>query len=528
MAYPEAASSRHSSSFLPVFPLELWDIIIGYLDDGGTPQHLGRLSQACPALQAVIEPRLYQHVRLRSLRGGYRLARTLESRPDLRPLIREIRHKKDSGFESNDKLVRKFYRMFANLPNLEQVFMRTTLDELVNAFNRVRRPVEELGIIQETLRWSLGLTDLVLLGDDDPDTSKDPEFTEDDFQIFGNYMLQSPKGLPALRVCHIGTKCDMTEIDAKFRAPVIRSTIFQHPGLQKICITGCQLMPEGGYVPPHSTALEDLTILNCWVGPNSLGEILSWPKALKRFTIRTSQPHSHNAREMEEWYDGDFIEMGAAAQYDSLEVVDYDVYWGIDETDFYSLHKLKHLTTTLSSLAGRECHELDIEDVTTLPPSLESLTLRLDEHKAWANSVIYELVKGKKLPNLKRFTVEVPENMSELPSINTSKTNPPCQQICQQGDLWQEKFKALAVDLSMTPVSYPTKMPEFNLCSCERLEFYHRLPKHPHAEYRSPWEDEDDNWNNWDDMDEDVDLDGQGLDDTIDQFENDGDDGFSD
>ena len=206
MAYPEAASSRHSSSFLPVFPLELWDIIIGYLDDGGTPQHLGRLCQACPALQAVIEPRLYQHVRLRSLRGGYRLARTLESRPELRPLIREIRHKKDSGFKSNDKLVRKFYRMFANLPNLEQVFMRTTLGELVNAFNRVRRPVEELGIIQETLRWSLGLTDLVLLGDDDPDTSKDPVFTEDDFQIFGNYMLQSPKGLPALRVCEWSSK----------------------------------------------------------------------------------------------------------------------------------------------------------------------------------------------------------------------------------------------------------------------------------------------------------------------------------
>lgn len=237
----------------------------------------------------------------------------------------------------------------------------------------------------------------------------------------------------------------------------------------------------------QGTALEDLTILNCWISPARVADMLQWPKALKRLTLRTSQ--TTEAPEDPEFETHvDKVSVHCA----SLEFMDYDFFWGHEEeTDFHGLRNLKHLTTTLSTLVGRECHELDVEDGTNLPESLESLTLRYDEHKAWSLSAIYELVKSEKLPNLRRFTCEVPENIENLPSINPAKKNPSCLQICQEGNTWKDSFKELNVELSMVPVSYPLKMPRYSVCSCECLDFYHRFPAHLHGfELRPPGEDE--------------------------------------
>lgn len=275
----------------------------------------------------------------------------------------------------------------------------------------------------------------------------------------------------------------------------MKESIFRHPGLRKLCITGCSAL--AAYARPwpplldgskRSTALEDLTILNCWIHPDWVPKMLQWPKALKRLTFRTSQ-----VTEAPEDPESRTHVKKVTAHCASLESLDYDFYWGHEEeTDFYELPNLKHLTTTLSTLVGRECHELDVEDGTNLPESLESLTLRYDEHKAWALSAIYELVKSEKLPNLRRFRCEIPENIESLPSINPDKTNPPCLQICQEGNTWQDSFKELNVELSMVPVAYPLKMPGYNVCSCECLDFYHRLPAHLRGfELRTPGEDDD-------------------------------------
>ncbi|CAG8145792.1 unnamed protein product [Penicillium salamii] len=544
MANTEVSRTRPCSSFLPVFPPELWNIIIEYLDDGATAQNLGRLAQACPALQAIIEPRLYNPVRLHNPESGARLARTIKSRPELAPLIRELRHKEDSGFGGNFYSYCTFYLMVSNLPNLEQIFMRKAIDSIETSQSADDESLEEIyNVLHPALWWSSTPKHVAMplkeyrkytnspvkdriLGSSASHLSPGVEFCESN--QFIEYLLMEtgidwrelPRGLPSkglssLRVCHIGTHCDLTEISIRGRIPRISSAIFQHSGLRKLCLTGCELKPSTEAMAENSTVLEELTVLNCLTTPVHLKDVLRVPKALKKFTIRTVIDPEES-----EWSYTD----AAGFQYESLEFLDHDIYWGDEEeADFSGLENLKHLTTTLSSLAGKECHELDIEDEQNLPQSLESLTLRLDEHKAWTNSVIYELVKSEKLPNLRRFTVEVPETMESFPSINGDKTNPSCLEICQEGNTWQDKFKEINVDLSMSPVPCPLEVPKYNLCSCECLEFYHRLPSHPHNDFRHPLEDEDSDWNPWVD-DTEHDMDDQGIDDTIDQFENDMDD----
>jgi hypothetical protein len=253
--------------------------------------------------------------------------------------------------------------------------------------------------------------------------------------------------------------------------------------------------------------LEELTLLNCVINPFDLQTVLEYPTALKRFTFRG--PRSQEMVDPE----GDthcYIE--SALKHDnSLEYIDYDLYWGSDvETDFGELVRLKHLTTTLATLAGRECMELDPPD-DILPPNLESLTIRYDEVKSWLPSAIYEMVKDGDLPKLRHFTCEVPEIIEHLPSINESKSNPPATEICQEGDTWKSKFAELNVDMSMVPVPYPIDMPKYDVCSCECLPFYHRMSYHPRKPLSLPWEDdygeEDVFFEDWADIDDGMALD---------------------
>lgn len=312
----------------------------------------------------------------------------------------------------------------------------------------------------------------------------------------------------------------MSDTGIEIRAPQVIGSIFRHPGLRKLCLTGCSFKRGKRAGSGNlSTELEEFTALNCWIEPSDLHHALGWPKSLKRLTLRTT----YAPNESRDGFIGEYSD-AMLPQKHGLDFVDYDCYWGgEEEADFAAFESLKHITTTLSSLTGRTCEEPDIEEDPNLPSSLESLTLRLDEHKAWAPSVIYEFVKSEKLPNLRRFTCEVPESMESLPSINPDKKNPPCLEICQEGNTWQDKFKELDVVLSMVPVPYPLEAPEYNLCSCENLDFYHRLPSHPHdPNLRNPWEDEDSDWNPW--ADDEMDDGHEDLDEVIDDFENDADD----
>ncbi|EKV07309.1 hypothetical protein PDIG_64660 [Penicillium digitatum PHI26] len=329
--------------------------------------------------------------------------------------------------------------------------------------------------------------------------------------LFWHASLQHPPGLPALRVCHIGTDYDHDENNPKMDGrclPVVNEALFCHPGLRKLCITGAafRLSRSASSLTLSKSPLEDLTLLNCVINPFDLQTALEYPAALKRFTFRG--PRSEDMMEEEP----ECYIQSALSHYSSLEYIDYDLYWGADdETDFVELARLQHLTTTIATLAGRECIELDPTD-DILPPNLESLTIRYDEVKAWLPSVIYEMVKDEKLPKLRRFTCEVPEIMEHLPSINPHKFNPPAGEVCQEGNTWKSKFAELNVEMSMVSIPYPLDLPKYDLCSCECLSFYHRMSFHPCKPLALPWEEndfgeEDVFLDDWADIEDEMDLD---------------------
>ncbi|KAI2703727.1 hypothetical protein DTO027I6_2024 [Penicillium roqueforti] len=522
MATPTERTFAQRSTLLPVFPLELWDIIIEYLQDEESAQHLSRLAQTCPALYSRIDPQLYKCVRLFNSESGARLALTIEKRPELAPLIRQIRHKQDAGSEVWSYRHLKFYKMAVTLPNLENLSLRRNprpFDSTRWASTHAR----DDALLQWVKKIASGSGSVKEYRELGYGPSEESSFSPPDHEItyeratetlFWHASLQTPSGLPALRVCHIGSDYDHNEHNPKMNGrclPIFNEALFCHPGLRKLCITGATFqLSQADLAPPASSTspLEELTLLNCVINPFDLQTALEYLTALKRFTFRG--PRSHELIDP----DGEpYCYIQSALIHDSsLEYIDYDLYWGGDEeTDFGELVHLKHLTTTLATLAGRECIELDpLDDI--LPPNLESLTIRYDEVKAWLPSVIYEMVKDGKLPKLRRFTCEVPEIIEHLPSINESKFNPPVTEICQEGNTWKSKFAELNVEMSMVSVPYPLDMPKYDVCSCECLPFYHRMFYHPSKPLALPWEEneygeEDVFFDDWADIDHEMDLD---------------------
>ncbi|CAI7643176.1 unnamed protein product [Penicillium crustosum] len=513
------------STLLPIFPLELWDIIIEYLHDEESAQHLSRLAQTCPALYSRIDPQLYSKpVRLFNSESGAHLALTIEKRPELAPLIREIRHKQDAGSEFWSSRHLKFYETAVTLPNLENLSLRRNPRPFDSArwasahardeamLQWVKKIGSGSGSVKEYRELGYGPSGESSFSPPDNELS----YTRDGAveTLFWHASLQHPPGLPSLRVCHIGSDYDHNEKNPKMDGrclPIFNEALFCHPGLKKLCITGATFrMSQSGLAPTTSKSpLEELTLLNCIMNPFDLQTVLEHPAALKRFTFRG--PRSQKMLDPED--EAQCYIQSVLAHDNSLEYIDYDLYWGGDEeTDFGELVRLKHLTTTLATLTGGECIELDPAD-DILPPNLESLTIRYDEVKAWLPSAIYEMVNDGKLPKLRRFTCEVPEIIERLPSINPDKSHPPATEICQEGNTWKSKFAELNVEMSMVSVPYPLDLPKYDVCSCECLSFYHRMFYHPSKPLTLPWEEndfgeEDVFFDDWADIDDETDLDG--------------------
>ncbi|KAJ5773413.1 hypothetical protein N7457_008309 [Penicillium paradoxum] len=524
MATPDRMMARPArSTILPVFPLELWDMIIESLCDEESAQHLSRLSRTCSMLYQRIEPSLYSTVRLWNSESGARLARTIERRPELAPRIRQIRHKEDAGSEFYSHRYLKFYKTAATLPELEKLVLRRNPRpfELTRWANRderddallewSRKVVTGTAIVKE---WrDLGWGPPGESSFSPPGVSDKLSFERDSSKegLFSHALLQNPPGMPALRVCHIGSDYNGDQHNTQMDSgclPSFTEALFRHPGLRQLCVTGAFFQISTSRPSPSamaSTQLEELTLLNCKIDPSDLGGLLEYPQALKRFTFRG--PRIEDLVDPEGQPRG-YVE-SVLAQARSLEFMDYDLYWGGDEdADFGELTNLKHLTTTLSTLAGKDCLELNAED-DILPSSLESLTIRYDEVKAWLPSSIHEMLQSGMLPNLRRFTCEVPEIIEDLPSINESKTNPPATQICQEINIWKSRFETKKVELSAVTVPYPLVLPKYKTCSCECLSFYHRMFFHLHDPLSHPFDftGEDVFYDDWADIDDELDLD---------------------
>ncbi|KAJ5834934.1 hypothetical protein N7447_000960 [Penicillium robsamsonii] len=485
------------STILPVFPLELWDIIIEYLHDEESAQHLSRLAQSCATLYERINSKLYNRVRLFNSESGARLALTIEKRPELAPLIREIRHKQDAGSEFWSYRHFKFYKSAVTLPNLESLSLRRNPRPFDSArwastyarddamLEWVRKIASGSGTVKEYRE--LGFGPLGESSFSPPDRKLG--YMQDGAveTLFVHASLPDPPGLPALRVCHIGSDYNHDEHNPKMDGrclPVFDDALFSHPGLRKLCVTGATFQLSQSIFPliGESSPLEELTLLNCIIHPSDLQTALEYPKALKRFTFRGPRSEDMVGSDGEPL---SYVESTLGHE-NSLEYMDYDLYWGGDEeTDFGELVHLKHLTTTLATLTGAECLELDPAD-DILPPNLESLTIRYDEVKSWLPSAIYEMVKDKKLAKLRRFT-------------------------CEEGNTWKSKFAELNVELSMVSVPCPLELPKYDLCSCECLSFYHRMFYHPRKPLATPWEENDLEgdvfFDDWADVDDEIDLD---------------------
>ncbi|KAJ5699459.1 hypothetical protein N7536_002472 [Penicillium majusculum] len=526
MATPTQRTFVRRSKLLPVFPLELWDIIIEYLRDEESAQHLSRLAQSCPALYAKIDPLLYNNpLRLLNSESGARLALTVEKRPELAPLIREIQHKQDSGSEFWSYRHLKFYKMAVTLPNLENLSLRRnprSFDSTRWASTYARddamlqweRKIRSGSISVKEYR-EMGYGPLGESSFSPPDHELTYMRNSAVETLFWHASLQYPPGMPALRVCHIGSDYDYNENNPKMDGrylPIVNEALFRHPALRKLCVTGATFkISQSGLLPSmlSTPPLEELTLLNCIINQLDLREALANLTALKRFTFRGPRPQV----EMIDHTGHPLCYILLAFPLDnSLEYMDYDIYWGTDEETCFSVFdNLKHLTTTLTTLTGRECLEPDPMDE-TLPSNLESLTIRYDEAESWLPSAIYKMVKDEKLPKLRRFTCQVPEIMEHLPSINVDKFNPPATEICREGNTWKSKFAVLNVELSMVSVPYPLGLPKYDVCSCECLSFYHRMFYHPHKPLALPWEEsdlgeEDVFFDDWADIDDEIDLD---------------------
>ena len=216
MATPRERSFAQRSTLLPVFPLELWDIIIEYLHDEESAQHLSRLAQTCPALYSRIDPQLYNKpVRLFNSESGARLALTIEKRPELAPLIRQIRHKQDTGSELWSYRHLRFYKMAVNLPNLEKLSLRRNprpFDSTRWASTHARddallqwlkKIASGSGSVKEYRELGYGPSDESSFSPPDHEITYLRDGTAE--TLFWQASLQNPPGLPALRVCE---SCD--------------------------------------------------------------------------------------------------------------------------------------------------------------------------------------------------------------------------------------------------------------------------------------------------------------------------------
>ncbi|KAJ5135677.1 uncharacterized protein N7515_004955 [Penicillium bovifimosum] len=402
-------------------------------------------------------PLLYRLVRLANSESGARLAVAIEQHPELAELIHEIRHKADGGSESSSGRHLKFYKMAAGLPNLETLILRT--NPRPHKFNRfavdnsltaqwARQVAREVQTVKQFRNLGFGPPGQSQFSP--PDTGMVPLGLErGDETLFGHALRQNPPGLSALH-------------------------------LRVLCITGAkfQQVDNASWPLRHTdTPLEDLTLLNCIIKDTELMDLLNIPQALKRFTFRGN-------RVMDSDDEPEPVYLWALFKHrDSLEYVDYDLYCGgHDYANFYGFTKLKHLTITISSLAGSECIELDPAVNELLPPSLESLTIRYDQVKSWVPSYIYGGLQNGWLPNLRLFTCEVANVFGRL------RHGPPAGQVWQEINTWQSRFKKFNVELRTEIVQismWVAKLPKYEVCACERLPFFHGMFRDPEARYKA-------------------------------------------
>ncbi|KAJ5093406.1 hypothetical protein N7456_009267 [Penicillium angulare] len=441
----------------PSLPPEVWSMIIQWLLVDHSPRQLHKLAQVSHTLNELINQILYKSVALRSEHETPLFTRTLQERPELGTIIREFRHDDDTGCKINSPESLNLYKQLEKLRNVESLVMR----KRESAYKLPKPSSASDRELDHRRRRDLGLGHDALMS----------RWTTFSNTLWFKSLEPTSPGLPALRSCHIGDD-NLSEIGS-----CVLEELFWLPSLERLCITnGSVAVPppdpsdeDQSYpeAPPRSTALKELLLLNTLIDAPALKSLMRYPKALKKFTYRGVMPNTR-------WHLEDYMD-ALENHHSSLESMDIDFYKAFPNwPSLDRLIGLKHLTSTPSALTGNLV-TVPLEDV-QFPPNLGTLTIRYEKAltpnaSALPFMPIMTQLDGQKLDSLKSFTIEVPQPLDmrkgasvKIPFIDQVVTH-------------KRLFKERGVELRVPTVPYPKKMPRYETCPCERLDYYHFLPK---------------------------------------------------
>lgn len=254
---------------------------------------------------------------------------------------------------------------------------------------------------------------------------------------------------------------------------IFDQSLFTLPQLEKLCITNGHFIHLQRSVDDnvfdysvfeYTTALKELTLLNCWTDDPNLFSMFRLPRALKKITLRGPPgPVDPDFPTLAYLLSG-FEDISFEAK-QPIESMDLDVYFSPEGISRMAT-SLKHLTVTPDTVTGLDGTG-DFFQRFQFPEGLETLTIRHQEEQPhFVIPHVRNILRLGGLPNLRKFTYLVPETMKD-----------DCLEIPAFQD-YTEEFKSLNVDYSVYTVPYPDKMPPYRTCSCERMEAYHRYPVH--------------------------------------------------
>ncbi|KAK9856561.1 hypothetical protein MYU51_000273 [Penicillium brevicompactum] len=484
------------SSLASTFPVEIWLIIIKHLQqEKASSQHLSRLSRTCRAFYEEIEPLLYETIILKRKAKARLLADTLQRRPHLKALVKELRHEDEMGI-SLTNFSKPFYKQLTSMENLETLIFKPEWKRM--SFLSRRWPSEP-----EQDRWRSEAEDLLrelFYGErsygwdyvtedgwygqinaflSKPHGTGFPVGSEDDiiqavFDMTGNSIHEweatldgrlafchispdiKPEVFSSLRVCHLGTNTTLDPY-VHSRPFMFSPTIFRlRPRLKELCITGMKFSHEWYDVdlnqPTHKSALRKLTMLNCELSIHDFRELCSVPESFQ------GGPIAYDIRTI----------LGS-----SLESLDIDIYWGVPDGLRLrgGMPRLRKLTATTQTLFGSfDSDDQDIKDF--IPESLEELVIRHEEGSHLPLPSIYRTAESGQIAKLHTVIVQIGDFM-RLDSY-------PYRAVVE----WKDDFQCQGINLSAESVPYPPHMPRYEACSCENLNFYHRFPNHHKALFR--------------------------------------------
>ncbi|KAJ5342525.1 hypothetical protein N7541_011649 [Penicillium brevicompactum] len=501
------------SSLASTFPAEIWLIIIKYLQqEKASSQHLSRLSRTCRAFYEEVEPLLYETIILKWRKNSKLLAETLQRRPQLKALVKELRHEHEMGI-SLTNFSKPFYKQLTSMENLETLIFNPKWTIIrclgVRLFpepnqDRWRSEAEDLlrglllvdvwghdvgddwhGQINAFLSKPHGTgfpvgseVDIIQAVFDLTGNSVDEwEATLDDRLAFCDISPDiKPEVFSSLRVCHLGTNTTLNPY-VNFRPFMFSPTIFRlRPRLKELCMTGIKFSHEWDDMdinePEQKSALENLTMLNCELSINDSHDLFSHARGLKRLVFR-GPAFASFFRVPESFRGGPIAYDIRTILGSSLESLDIDIYWGVPDGLRLrgGMPRLRKLTATTQTLFGSfDSEDQDIKDF--IPESLEELVIRHEEGSHLPLASIYRTAESGQIAKLHTVVVQIGDFMRP--------DSYPYRVVVE----WKDDFQCQGINLSAESVPYPLHIPRYEACSCENLSFYHRFPHHHKGLFR--------------------------------------------